>query len=80
MGKSREPQIILKTDQRKVVLELSLKGKFEAKSSGWDESRVFLEGDVLEVSVRNGRWVLTHVPAGPRPAPLPAPHYFPTEE
>jgi hypothetical protein len=80
MGKSREPQIILKTDQRKVVLELSLKGRFEAKSSGWDENRVFLEGDVLEVSVRNGRWVLCHVPAGPRPAPAPAQHYFPAEE
>jgi hypothetical protein len=25
-------------------------------------------------------WVLTHVPAGPRPAPPPAQHYFPTEE
>jgi hypothetical protein len=26
----------------------------------------------LEVAVRDGRWVLTHVPAGPRPAPPPA--------
>jgi hypothetical protein len=68
MGKGREPQIILKTDQRKVVLELSLGGKFEAESSGWGENRSFLEGDDLEVAVRNGRRVLTHVPAGPRPA------------
>jgi hypothetical protein len=30
-------------------------GKFQAKSSGWDENRVFLEGDILEVAVRNGR-------------------------
>jgi hypothetical protein len=74
MGKSREPQIILKTDQRNVILELGLGRKFQAKSSGWDENRTFLEGAVLEV--RNGRWVLTHVPAGPRPAQ----HYFPTEE
>ena len=29
---------------------------------------------------RNGRWVLCHIPAGPRPAPPPAQHYFPTEE
>jgi len=36
MGK-REPQIILKTDERKVVLELGLEGKFAAKSTGWDE-------------------------------------------
>ena len=59
MGKSREPQIILKTDQRNVILELGLRGKFQAKSSGWDENRTFLEGAVLEVAVRNGRWVLT---------------------
>jgi len=41
----REPQIILKTDERKIVLELGTGGKFAAKSTGWDESRVFLEGD-----------------------------------
>ena len=55
MGK-REPQIILKTDERKVVLELGLAGKFAAKSSGWDENRFFLEGNKLEVAVKNGRW------------------------
>ena len=33
MGKSREPQIILKTDQRNVILEMSQEGKFTAKSS-----------------------------------------------
>jgi hypothetical protein len=44
---------------------MSLGGKFQAKSSGWDENRVFLEGDILEVAVLNGRWVLTHVPGGP---------------
>ena len=55
-----------------ILLELRLGGKFQAKSSGWDDNRTFLEGDVLEVAVRKGRWVLTHVPAGPRPAPPPA--------
>jgi hypothetical protein len=39
MGK-REPQIILKTDERKVVLELGLGRKFGAKSTVWDENRV----------------------------------------
>ena len=80
MGKAREPQIILNTDQRTVLLEMGPDGKFQAKSSECDENRTFLEGDVLEVAVRNGRCVLTHVPAGPRPAPPPAQHYFPTEE
>jgi hypothetical protein len=78
-GKEREPQITLKTDQRNVLLELSLGGKFQAKSSGWDENRTFLEGDVLEIAVRNGRWVLTHAPAKPVSAPPPAQHYFPPE-
>jgi hypothetical protein len=53
-------------------------GKFVAKSGGWDEDRVFLEGDKLEVTVVNGRWVLTHLPAAPRPMPM-IQHYFPTE-
>jgi hypothetical protein len=34
----REPQIILKTNERKIVLEMGLEGKFAAKSSGWDEN------------------------------------------
>jgi len=34
MGK-REPQTILKTDERSTVLELARKGKRAAKSSGW---------------------------------------------
>jgi hypothetical protein len=32
-----------------ILFELGLGGKFQAKSSGWDENRTFLEGDVLEV-------------------------------
>jgi hypothetical protein len=76
MGKSRETQIILKTDHRTVILKMLIGGKFQAKSGGWDQNRVFLGGDVREVEVCNGRWVLTRVPAGPRPAPPPAQHYF----
>jgi hypothetical protein len=53
----REPQIILKTDERNIHLELARDGKFAAKSTGWDENRVFLEGDNLEIAVVNGRWV-----------------------
>jgi hypothetical protein len=75
----REPQIILKTDERTFVLELGLKGTFAAKSTGWDENRVFLEGDRLEVSVKSGRWVLCHVPAKPI-APKPVQHYWSDDE
>jgi hypothetical protein len=80
MGKARERQIIPQDGQAHDLPRNGLGGKFQAKSSGWDENRTFLEGDVLEVAVRNGRWVLTHLTHGPRPA-APAPeHYFPTEE
>jgi hypothetical protein len=72
MGKARERQIILKIDQRTFVFEMGLGGKFQAKASGWDENLTFLEGDDLEVAVRNGWWVLNHVPAWPRPSPPPA--------
>ena len=37
-----------------------------ARDCGWDENRVFLEDDKLEVAVKNGRWVMTHLPAGRR--------------
>jgi hypothetical protein len=76
MGKVREREIILKTDQRDILLEMGLGGKFQTRSSGWDENRIFFEGDVREVEVCNGRWVLTRVPAGPRPAPPQAQHFF----
>jgi hypothetical protein len=75
----REPQIIMKTDQRSTVIDLQRRGKFVAKSSGWDEDRIFLEGDKLEVAVKNGRWVLMHLPARPPPAAELLRHYFPDE-
>ena len=78
MGK-REPQIILKTDERKVVLELGLEGKFVAKSRGWDENRVFLEGDTIQIAVKKGRQVITHLPAKPV-KPKPVLHYWPDDE
>jgi hypothetical protein len=52
-----------------------MRGEFVAKSSVWDENRVFLEGDRLDIEVKHGRWVLTHTPPKPRP-PEPARHYF----
>ena len=55
--KTRERQIILKTDQRNILLEMGREGKFTAKSSSWDENRVFLEDDKREVAVKKGRWV-----------------------
>jgi hypothetical protein len=32
-----------------------------ARDCGWDENRVFLEDDKLEVAVKNGRWAMTVV-------------------
>jgi hypothetical protein len=73
---ARVREIILKTDERKIVLEIGHGGKFAAKSTGWGEKRVFLEGDKLEVALGNGRFVLTHRPAGRRPKAPPVEHYF----
>jgi hypothetical protein len=42
------------------------------------KNRVFLEGDKLEVAVKNRHWVLTHLPAKP-PEPKPVLHYFPDD-
>jgi hypothetical protein len=78
MGKGRERQIILKTDKRTIFWKWA-RAETSKKIKWMDENRVFLEGDVLEVSVRQGRWVLCHVPAGPRPTQAPPEHYFPTE-
>jgi hypothetical protein len=77
MGK-RETQIILKTEERNLLLESGRDGKFVAKTVGWDENRLFLHGDKLEVAVKNGRWVLTALPAKP-PEPKPVQHYFPED-
>jgi hypothetical protein len=78
MGK-REAQIILKTEARNLLLESGRDGKFVAKTVGWGENRLFLHGDKLEVAAKNGRPVLTHLPAGPRPRVGPVRHYFDTE-
>jgi len=48
MGKERQRETILKTDQRNLYLELGLQGKFSVKSSGWGENRVVAEGDHVE--------------------------------
>ena len=42
------------------------------------KNRVLLEGDRLEIEVKGGRWVLTHLPAK-RAAPKPVRHYFPDD-
>jgi hypothetical protein len=66
MGKG-EPQIVLKTDECSIVLELGHEGKFV--------TQIKREGDKLEVAVKNGRWVLSHTPTKPQP-PEPVRHYF----
>jgi hypothetical protein len=69
----REPQIILKTDEHKYCAGTRPRGKLAAKSTAWDE----IEGDKLEVAVKNGR----HPPAGGARAAIgPVHHYFRAEE
>jgi hypothetical protein len=55
MGK-REAQIILKTDERTIVLERGRGGKFVAQIKRLRSKPGFPEGDKLEVAVKTGRW------------------------
>jgi hypothetical protein len=74
MGK-REPQTILKTDERAIRLELGCEGNSPPNQAVGTKAGFFLQGDKLEVAVKNDRWVLTHLPAGQRPALQPVQHY-----
>jgi hypothetical protein len=76
MGKERQREIILKTDQRNLYLELGLQGKFSVKIKWMGYSRVLLEGGHLEAAVQRGRWVLGHVPAKPKTSFPLVEHYF----
>jgi hypothetical protein len=75
----REPQITLKTDERKVLLELDLEGKFAAKSTGWDEKPGLPRRGPVGDRSQGRPWILCHVPARPA-APKPVLHYFPDDE
>jgi hypothetical protein len=39
MGKTRERQIVVKTDRRLLILELGDAGKFQVKSGGWQPTQ-----------------------------------------
>ena len=75
----REPQIILKPDERSAGLELGRDGKFAAKSNGWDE-KVFSSRATSSRSPSRTDAGAARLPAGPRPAIGPVQHYFRTEE
>jgi hypothetical protein len=74
---AKQTPTILKTDERGIYLKLGHERKFYRQSLGWDENGVLVEGDKLEVAVKNGCWGLTHLPAGPRPAAERLRCYFP---
>ena len=63
----REPQIILKTDERSIHLELG-RDENSPPNQAVGMKAGFREGDKLEVAVKNGRPLLTHLPGEPRPA------------
>jgi hypothetical protein len=66
--RKREPQTILKTEEHNLLLEVGRDGKFGAKTVGLDNTGFSLEGEKLEIAVKNGHPALTHLPAAPRPA------------
>ena len=48
------PETLLITDDKKVLLELGRDGKFAAKSTAWEEDKVFLEDEKLKIFVNRG--------------------------
>ena len=67
------------TDERQVVLELGLEGKFAAKSTGWDEEPGLpRRGPVGDRS--QGRPLDADAPATKPRAPKPVLHYWPDDE
>ena len=60
MGK-REPQIILKTDERSIHLELGRGDNLIAKSIGWGENRGFLRATSSRSQSRTGAGVAPHL-------------------
>jgi hypothetical protein len=72
-------EIILKTDECQVALELGLEGKFAAKSTGWDEKPGLpRRGPVGDRS--QGRPLGADAPAAKPAAPKPVLHYWPDDE
>ena len=74
----RESAVILKTDERKSSSRSGTAANSRRNQRPGTKTRVFLEGDKLEVAVVKGRWVLTHLPAGPLPEPHRSSTTFPT--
>ena len=63
-----EPEILLKTGTKTIVLELGHEGKFSARAQGWDENQVIKSGEKIELSVVHGQWLIVKMqPAGHSP-------------
>jgi hypothetical protein len=63
-----EPEVLLKTGTKTIVLELGHEGKFSARAQGWDENQVIKSGEKIELSVVHGQWLIVKMqPAGHSP-------------
>jgi hypothetical protein len=58
-----ERTVILKADDQTIILTLGRDGKFQARTSSWEDPKVFRDGDGLESALQHGRWVLPISPA-----------------
>ena len=75
----REPQIILKTDERGIHLELEREGKFAAKSSGWLKTGSSSRATNSRSRPRTGAGA-ERLAGGAAAAVEPVRHYFDTKE
>jgi hypothetical protein len=78
MGK-REPQTILKTDERDIASSSGVMGNLRPNQAVGAKTEFASRGDKLEVAVKNARWLQAPLPAGPPPAAELLRRYFPDE-
>jgi hypothetical protein len=65
---NEQRKILLKTDTKRITLELGHEGKFVAKATGFDDERaVVYPLEKIEITVSEGRWIITKVPAPAAP-------------
>ena len=50
---------MLKADSATIVFEKGIDGKFQAKSTSFDQNKVFLPGDQVRIEMVSGQLVLT---------------------
>ena len=60
-----QPEILFKTDKTTLEVEALADGKIKVRPSAWDDAKVIMPGDALEVRAVDGQLVALHARCGP---------------